>query len=120
VKSSALPSVERLALCLVLAWSGVQAAEAPAEPTPAWAAPRPALDTTLRVVELPAGSPLPRSRKHHALTWHNDALTRALGNNGLAGADCHNRVRLPTRVHTVPGTGRTAQVQLQLAIGCSF
>jgi hypothetical protein len=122
VKCKGLPPLERLALCLAVAWPapGALAAELPDEPRPAWAAPRPALDTTLRVVELPADAALPRSRKHHALTWRNDALTRVLGNGGLSGADCHNRVRLPTRIRTVPGTGRTGEIQLQLAIGCSF
>jgi hypothetical protein len=111
-----------LALCLAVAWPtpGALAAEPPDEPKPAWAAPRLALNTTLRVVELPANTVLPRSRKHHALSWRNDALSSALGNSGLSGADCHNRVRLPTRIRTVPGSGRTGEIELQLAIGCSF
>lgn len=116
-----LARLKYLALCATVALPAAGAlAETPDEPKPAWAAARPALDTSLRVIELPSDSPLPRSRKHHALTWRNDALSHALGNSGLAQADCSNRVRLPTRIHTVPGSGRTAEIQLQFAIGCSF
>jgi hypothetical protein len=115
------PLIDRLVWCAALAlWAGGAAAEGAEEPTPAWAAQRPALSTSLRVIELPADPALPRARKHHALTLRNDALSQALGNGGLAGADCSNRVRLPSRMRTVAGQGAKAEIQLQFAIGCSF
>jgi hypothetical protein len=77
---------------------------------------------SLRVIELPEEGPQLGSpkRKHHALTWRNDALSQSLGNAGMGPAECHNRVRLPSRLHASPDGGRAPQVQLQLAIGCSF
>ena len=94
---------------------------ASAVPPTAWRPPRPAPWQELRVVELPAEPHQgPRGRKHHALTWHNDTLSRSLGNAGLAQADCHNRVRLPSRLRASPGAGPAVEVQLQVAVGCSF
>lgn len=90
-------------------------------PPTAWRPPRPAPWQDLRVVELPAEPHLgARGRKHHALSWHNDSLSRSLGNAGLAQADCHNRVRLPSRLRASPGAGPAVEVQVQFAIGCSF
>jgi hypothetical protein len=123
------------AATMLCALSGVQAqsvtdattqsvTQSPASVVPptAWRPPRPASWQEMRVVELPAepnvGAP---RRKHHALTWHNDTLSRSLGNAGLAQADCHNRVRLPSRLRASPGVaGPAVEVQLQFAIGCSF
>lgn len=86
-----------------------------------WLRPRAGEWTSLRVIELPlepqAG---PRARKHHALTWRNDTLSKSLGNAGLGGAECQNRVRLPSRLRASPDGGAALDVQLQVAIGCSF
>ena len=43
-----------------------------------------------------------------------------MDNVGLSHAECHNRVRLPSRLRRAPGEGPAVQVQLQLAVGCSF
>jgi hypothetical protein len=100
------------------------AAQAGAQPPPAvqWPQRRGIDLSSWRVVELPdEGARLgPPARKHHALTWRNDALSKALDNAGLAHADCHQRLRLPSRWRPSPNGGPAMQVQLQLAIGCSF
>lgn len=98
------------------------AAEANAPSRPLWLQRRAADLSSLRVIELPDEQlPLgPRARKHHALTWRNDALSNALDNAGLAHAECHNRVRLPSRLGRSPDGGSAVQLKLQLAIGCSF
>jgi hypothetical protein len=89
---------------------------------PVWSRRRLIDMTSLRVIELPE-EPLhlgARGRKHHALSWRNDSLSHALDNVGLNNADCHNRVRLPSRLRRAPGDGPAVQVQLQVAVGCSF
>jgi hypothetical protein len=81
-----------------------------------------ALALSLRVIELPDEAPPgARSRRpHHALSWRNDTLSRSLDEMGLANADCRNRVRLPSRLRQSPDGGAAVQVQLQLAVSCSF
>jgi hypothetical protein len=98
------------------------AAAASAPQRPLWLTRRAADLSSLRVVELPDEQPHlgPRTRKHHALTWRNDALSNALDNAGLAHAECRNRVRLPSRLGRAADGSNAVQVQLQLAIGCSF
>jgi hypothetical protein len=102
------------------------AASAPPGPASApgagWLRPRTPTLPSLRVIELP---PEPQfgsanGRKHHALTWRNDTLSHALDEAGLARSECHNRVRLPSRLRSAPGSGRAVEVQLQLGLGCSF
>jgi hypothetical protein len=77
----------------------------------------------INVIELPSERPFgPPTRKHHALTWRNDALSHTLNNAGWAGAECHQRVRLPSRWRqssAQTGSGGP-EVQLQIALGCSF
>jgi hypothetical protein len=87
-----------------------------------WLRPRGGKWTGLRVVELPIEPHVGgRSRKHHALSWRNDTLSRSLGNAGWAGADCQNRVRLPSRWRSASPQGTQGpEVQLQVAVGCSF
>jgi hypothetical protein len=97
------------------------APSAPASAPVVWNARR--WSVPVAVIELPAEQPFgPPKRKHHALTWRNDALSRALNNAGWAEADCHQRVRLPSRWR--PSSAQTghagAEVQLQVAVGCSF
>jgi hypothetical protein len=77
---------------------------------------------SLRVVELPEEAlPGARARRpHHALTWRNDTLSRSLDEMGLNNADCRNRVRLPSRLRQSPNAGPAVQVQLQVAVSCSF
>ncbi len=77
---------------------------------------------SLRVVELPDESqPGARSsRRHHALSWRNDTLSRSLDEIGLSNADCRNRLRLPSRLRQSPNGGAALQVQLQVAVSCSF
>ncbi len=77
---------------------------------------------SLRVIELPDESPpgARARRPHHALTWRNDTLSRSLDEMGLTNADCRNRVRLPSRLRQSPGGGAAVQVQLQVALSCSF
>jgi hypothetical protein len=89
---------------------------------PLWLQRRAGELSSLRVIELPDEQPHlgARARKHHALTWRNDALSHALDNAGLAHAECRNRVRLPSRLGRAADGSNAVQVQLQLAIGCSF
>jgi hypothetical protein len=77
---------------------------------------------SLRVIELPEESlPGARARRpHHALSWRNDTLSRSLDEMGLANADCRNRLRLPSRLRRSPDNGPAVQVQLQVAVSCSF
>ncbi len=77
---------------------------------------------SLRVIELPDDSPPgARSRRpHHALSWRNDTLSHSLDDLGLANAQCRNRVRLPSRLRQSPNGGSAVQVQLQVAVSCSF
>lgn len=102
--------------------SPASAASSPVATSSAWSARRFVDMKSLRVIELPA-EPLhlgARGRKHHALSWRNDTLSNAMDNVGLSHAECHNRVRLPSRLRRAPGEGPAVQVQLQLAVGCSF
>jgi hypothetical protein len=77
---------------------------------------------SLRVVELPDEAPpgARARRPHHALTWRNDTLSRSFDEMGLSNADCRNRVRLPSRLRQSPNAGPAVQVQLQVAVSCSF
>jgi hypothetical protein len=77
---------------------------------------------SLRVIELPDEAPpgARARRPHHALTWRNDTLSRSLDEMGLANADCRNRLRLPSRLRQSPNGGAAVQVQLQVAVSCSF
>jgi len=116
----ALGAAQAQSVSEATAHSVVQSPAAVVPPT-AWRPPRPMPWQEMRVVELPAEpQPGARGRKHHALTWRNDALSRSLGNAGLAQADCHNRLRLPSRLRASPSAGPAVEVQLQFAIGCSF
>jgi hypothetical protein len=47
-------------------------------------------------------------------------LSRSLDEMGLASADCRNRVRRPSRLRQSPDGGAEVQVQLQVALSCSF
>ncbi len=98
------------------------AAAASAPSRPLWLQRRAADLSSLRVIELPDEQPHlgPRARKHHALSWRNDSLSHALDNAGLANAECHNRLRLPSRVGRSPDGSSAVQVQVQIAIGCRF
>lgn len=101
----------------------VSPAAAASAPRHTWLQPRRVTDLSLRVIELPDEHPQlgARSRKHHALSWRNDTLSQALDNAGLSNAQCHNRVRLPSRLRpSTNGGGTSVQVQLQVAVGCSF
>jgi hypothetical protein len=114
-------TVESLLRSAASSPTAAAAASAPLQ-RPLWRQHR-AIDlSSLRVIELPDEQPQlgPRSRRHHALTWRNDSLSKALDNAGMANAECHNRVRLPSRLRAAPDGGPALQVQLQLAIGCSF
>jgi hypothetical protein len=87
-----------------------------------WWRQRAAALSSLRVIELPEDS-LPGTRAHrphHALTWRNGTLSRSLDDMGLSNADCRNRVRLPSRLRQAPNGGAPVQVQLQVAVSCSF
>jgi hypothetical protein len=77
---------------------------------------------SLRVIELPEESPpgARARRPHHALSWRNDTLSRSLDEMGLSKADCRNRLRLPSRLRRSPDVGPAVQVQLQVAVSCSF
>jgi hypothetical protein len=87
-----------------------------------WLQRRAAALSSLRVIELPDESPpgARARRPHHALTWRNDTLSRSLDELGLTNAECRNRVRLPSRLRQSPGGGAAVQVQLQVALSCSF
>jgi hypothetical protein len=87
-----------------------------------WLQRRSAALSSLRVIELPDESPpgARARRPHHALTWRNDTLSRSLDDMGLTNADCRNRVRLPSRLRQSPDGGAAVQVQLQIALSCSF
>lgn len=106
-------------------WHSPAAASAPAGEAraaqPGWLRPRAWNLHELRVVELPQPTTLGvHKRKHHALTWRNDTLSQTLDNAGVSNAECHNRLRLPSRLKQAPGSNTTVEVQLQFAIGCSF
>lgn len=78
---------------------------------------------SLRVIELPDESQpggARSSRRHHALSWRNDTLSRSLDEMGMFNADCRNRLRLPSRLRQSPEGGTALQVQLQVAVSCSF
>ena len=107
--------------------SPASAASAPlatsgAASAPVWLQRRLVDMKSLRVIELPPETLQfgARGRKHHALSWRNDALSHALDNAGLNNAECHNRVRLPSRLNRAGDAGPAVQVQLQVAVGCRF
>lgn len=82
---------------------------------------RAAAGPAFSVVELPPEpGPGLRRRPHHALTFQAPAVSRMLDRMGLDGASCLTRLRLPTRLRQVVGTGSDLDVKAQIGISCRY
>jgi hypothetical protein len=75
---------------------------------------------TLYEVEAPRLTPVGKpERKHHAIGFATDAPKAMLRSIGIDATECSTRVRLPTRFKPAR-EGGSADVTLQLGLGCKF